>query len=464
MACFAPQPLEHAVDAELHIERHGLTTERVKAGVRFLAANTACGTNVTKPPPTALVLLTNGRGGMARLCVDLGGINSKYDCALGANLHAEFPVDRHVFVKRIRVWICADGFITALNLQNLTSIQFGQPAVWNFVADAGDGRTVEIQLTAAMLENWNTTTFTFARMPGTKPADLPPQFDVRLTVRADIEDRNFHSETHRNDGAEYHFNQNCRELPDRPGFAFTPAADRQLRVFSSAGVYHAEPEWCQGIPHPVEQSRGQVSAGDAYSPGWFDLPLAPAKNVSVVLSADIPPPVFELVEEVFRQPSAPLDKLALNAANFPADDAFGRQLALAARAFVARRGAGCTVIAGYPWFLDWGRDSFICARGMLAAGMVPEVSELLTTFGRFAENGLMPNTIHGEDASNRDTSDAPLWYGIVCEEAAAQRIKIYMTDPVGKGGRNHRAMCCGKSPPVTRAGRRMASAWTRPPG
>ena len=78
--------------------------------------------------------------------MDLGNIQSKYDCALGANLDPEFPVDRHVFVKRIRVWISADGFITALNLQNLASFQTGPPAVWNFVAEAGDGRTVEIQL------------------------------------------------------------------------------------------------------------------------------------------------------------------------------------------------------------------------------------------------------------------------------------------------------------------------------
>src|SRR5262249_58156844 len=88
--------------------------------------------------------------------------------------------------------------------------------------------------------------------------------------------------------------------------------------------------------------------------------------------------------------------------------------------FVARRGAGKTVIAGYPWFLDWGRDSLICARGLLAAGMVDTVRDLLITFGRFAENGTLPNSIHGEDASNRDTSDAPLWYGVVCEDLAAQ--------------------------------------------
>jgi glycogen debranching enzyme/glycosidase len=424
-----PPPDGSAVDAELDAERYGLTTERVKATVRFLAATPALATVLAKPQPASLVLLTNGRGGMARLCVDLGNITSKYDCALGANLNPEFPVDRHVLVKRIRAWVCADGFITALNLQNLASFQIGPPAVWNFVAEAGDGRTVEIQLRADMLENWNTTWFTFTRRPGTRPADLPPRFEVRLTVRADIEDRNFHSETHRNGGAEFHFTENCRPLPDRPGFAFTPAPDRQLRVFSSAGLYNPQPEWCQDIPHPVEQSRGQVPCGDAYSPGWFDLPLAPGKTVSVVLSADIPPPELDVVQNTQGN-----DVDAARQAGF-LDDAFGRQLALAARAFVVRRGAGRTLIAGYPWFLDWGRDSLIGARGLLAAGRVSEVSELLATFGRFSAGGLMPNTIHGEDASNRDTSDAPLWYGVACEEAA-QRDKTIYDRAAGAPGRN----------------------------
>ena len=90
----------------------------------------------------------------------------------------------------------------------------------------------------------------------------------------------------------------------------------------------------------------------------------------------------------------------------------------ALRAFVVRRDSGKTVIAGYPWFLDWGRDSLICARGLLAAGMVEEVAQLLVTFARFEENGTLPNSIHGDNASNRDTSDAPLWFGIVCEEIA----------------------------------------------
>ena len=97
-------------------------------------------------------------------------------------------------------------------------------------------------------------------------------------------------------------------------------------------------------------------------------------------------------------------------------DFFGAQLERAAKQFVVRRDNFKTVIAGYPWFLDWGRDSLICARGLLAAGLVDEVKQILLTFAKFEKDGTLPNTIHGNDVSNRDTTDAPLWFAVVCEE------------------------------------------------
>jgi predicted glycogen debranching enzyme len=432
-AFFPPRNPSQSFDAELELDVYAAETENARAGLRFLRSSASYSGVVAKPPPDAIILLTNGRGGMARLAADIGHINSKYDCALGANLNPDFPVDRHVLVKRLRVWISADGFITALNLQNLASIQPGPPAVWNFVAEAGDGRTVELQMAADMVESSNTTIFTFARLQGTRPADLPSQFDVRVTVRVDIEDRNFHSETHRNSGADFHFQSNSHTLDSGIGFVFTPAQDRQLRVLASAGVYHAEPEWCQGIPHPVEQSRAQVAAGDAYSPGWFELPLVKGKSATLVLTAETPFSALDLTDASDSRVAS--EKAAFERAKLLTEDSFGRQLVTAASAFVARRGQGRTVIAGYPWFLDWGRDTFISARGLLAAGMVTEVVDLLVSFGEFVENGTMPNTIHGGNASNRDTSDAPLWYGVVCQEAAAiVGEQLYQTR-VDRGGR-----------------------------
>ncbi len=446
VAFFPPQDVEAASSAELKIERYALAESHVAAAVRFLSSHPQFPEKlISNPAPESLVLLTNEIGGMARICTDLGQINSKYDCALGANLHPTLPTDRHIFVKRIRVWLNADGFITPLNAHNLRSIHPGPPAIWNFLAKVGDQRTVEIELTADLLNGKNTSVFRFKNCsaqpgPALKPADpsektllFTPEINVSLIVRVDIEDRNFHTETHRNPGAEHHFSSNTRSMPDRAGFTFTPATERQLRVYSTSGFYHHEAEWSENIPHPVELNRGQVGAGDAYSPGWFELP--PAKGAaSLVLCADPVDPTAEMVDEISANRLVE-NKLALNRAKFPEDDSFARQLVLAARAFVVRRDGGKTVIAGYPWFLDWGRDSLIAARGLLAAGLIGDVTELLMTFGRFVENGTMPNTIHGGDASNRDTSDAPLWFGVVCEETAAFLTEDLYTLIVDQRGR-----------------------------
>ena len=193
-------------------------------------------------------------------------------------------------------------------------------------------------------------------------------------------------------------------------------------------MYHSAAEWSENIQHPVEQSRGQTGSGDAFSPGWFELPLAKGATVDLVVTADPSDPDAKAMASAHT---------AFNAGPLSTDNAFSPDRPLqgqppggqtvsfyeallnAVRAYVVKRGSGKTVIAGYPWFLDWGRDTFICARGLLAAGMKVEVQQVLLTFAKFERDGTLPNTIFGEDASNRDTSDAPLWFGLVCEELGA---------------------------------------------
>jgi predicted glycogen debranching enzyme len=456
VAFFAPQQV--SAEATLSLERYDGTDTHTQASVRFLQARPALATRNLEPAslkPEDLVLLTNGRGGMARLCVDLGRVNSKYDCVLAANLHPTLPVDRHVFAKRIRVWVNADGFLSSLDFRNLGWFDSGPPATWHFVANAGDGRTVEIQVSAQMLQGYNSTVFCFHRPTASQARgkQLPESADVRLTARIDIEDRNFHWETKRNGGAEYHFSTHTRPLPAAPevrleplltsdvletssvsecfaGFAFEPSADRALRVFADHGLYHPQPEWSENIPHPIEQSRGQTGSGDAFSPGWFELPLSKGATASLVVTGDPSDPDPQTLASARTRFStampdgpSPAIPMSVDGASTPsmsgARDSFYERLLSAVDAFVVKRGSGKTVIAGYPWFLDWGRDAFICARGLLAAGMTEEVKQLLLTFGRFEWEGTLPNTIFGEDASNRDTSDAPLWYGLVCEECGA---------------------------------------------
>ncbi len=243
VAAFSPR--ETPAEATLSLERYTEKDQHVEAAIRFLALVPSFAQHATRN--TDLVLLTNGRGGMARIRIDPGRVCSKYDCVLGANLHPTLPVDRHVFAKRIRVWVNACGFISPLDFVSLSSFTAGPPAIWQFVANAGDGRTVEIQMTADMLEDRNATVFHFSR-PSAEQAtgkQLPADADVRLTVRVDIEDRNFHWETKRNGGAEHHFGSKTGTLGEKSdgttaaikaGFVFRPAHDRQLRVFTQNGL------------------------------------------------------------------------------------------------------------------------------------------------------------------------------------------------------------------------------------
>jgi len=362
-----------------------------------------------EPIGQPIALLANGRGAMARLGVDLGQVKSKYDCLLAANLHESLPVNRQVLAKRVRVWAVADGFITPLDADNLLCFEPGPPVSWKFLVSAGDGRTVEIEMCASMPPGENATVLEFHRVNGApaKGSALPAGKAFGLTVRVDLEDRSFHSETILDDGYGRYFGDNTKELDGAAGFVFEPEPERRLEVRASSGKYHPEIEWCRDIRHPVEESRGHRESGDAYSPGWFELPMAPDErivmSVNVGVSAGATNQEYETVESGSR---------------------FDGRLKGSLEHFVVRRGSGKTVIAGYPWFLDWGRDTLIVARGMLAAGMVEEVRELVATFASLEENGTLPNTLQGDNATNRDTSDAPLWLGVACEELAALGVDL----------------------------------------
>ena len=80
-------------------------------------------------------------------------------------------------------------------------------------------------------------------------------------------------------------------MQDRDGGKLPLKGSRQrypfvTRVFADGGAYHAQPEWCDGIAHSIEATRGQSGHGDAFSPGWFELPLAKGKNVTLTVTAE----------------------------------------------------------------------------------------------------------------------------------------------------------------------------------
>ncbi|MBI1751767.1 MAG: glycogen debranching enzyme N-terminal domain-containing protein [Acidobacteria bacterium] len=410
-AAIPPLP-ERQGDAALCLQPHRAGAVRLQAVLRFLPAA------YVPPPPGrgGLALLTNGRGGMARLHADLGAIASKYDCLLAANLHPTSPSDRHVLAKRLRAWVNADGFITALDGHNLLRFENGPTARWTFLASAGDGRRVEVRLEAHMPEDENAVLLRWSR-PANEGADteLPSRHSVRVTVRLDLEDRSFHGETRLDEGLESHFLASTQPLKDRAGFRFAPALGRHLEAWTATGAYHPQPEACRGIAHPIEASRGLAAMGDAWSPGWFDLALPPGSDLRMVVRTE----EKELQPFEFPEPAAAQD-LPL-------------RLKEALRAFLARREDGLTIIAGYPWFLDWGRDTLIACRGLLAADRAEDAGLILRTFAALEAEGTLPNMLGADHTGDRDTSDAPLWLAVACEEAAERLGPAFFH--AGAGGR-----------------------------
>ncbi len=437
IAVFGPVGPNGEGGALLQIERYGTEGPKTLQGsIRFCKESPTPARTAENPDPQGTVLLTNRRGGMARLAVDLGRIFSKYDCALAANFDPTVPVDRHVLAKRLRIWINADGFLFPLRRHNLWRFEPGPPARWFFRAHAGDARLVELHLEATMLPGENTTIFRFTRpkQDAPKGRGLPDRAIVSLTVRVDIEDRNFHQETRFNDEARHFFLDHTRTLQGEIGFRFAPATDRQLLVVADAGIYHPQPEWCEGISHPVEATRGMVAQGDAFSPGWFEIPLSRGESATLILTAEQTLPSEETIVETLTPKSigihSPQDASTFPSSQRPeasktlllqsdSEPAWVSQLQQALDGYVVRRGTGHTIIAGYPWFLDWGRDTLIVCRGFLALGRIDLVREILLTFASLEREGTLPNALYGADDSNRESSDAPLWFALACEELAA---------------------------------------------
>jgi predicted glycogen debranching enzyme len=159
----------------------------------------------------------------------------------------------------------------------------------------------------------------------------------------------------------------------------------------------------------MEAERGLDSDSDLFSPGYFSFLLAGGEAAE--LTAD----VMSLQEQKHLQYSS-----SRYMESFVFEDKASCQLDEALKQaidhYVVKRGALNTVIAGYPWFLDWGRDALIFARGLIAAERTQDVRTILKQFGQFEMDGTLPNMILGRDPANRDTSDAPLWFFVACSD------------------------------------------------
>ena len=343
-------------------------------------------------------ILSNGAGAVAQMRLGWGRIASQYDALLSANPDKEVPSDRINVWARMRCWLQCEGYVREFDEKYVTLFQAdpaGRFAKWSFSVPCGMGRRADFVFTHRLVPGENTAGLTVERVSA-RGSSFSGK--VRLVFRPDIEWRSFHTPMKAFLGAEKAFPAAVKKISDEhgEGFDFTPEKGAfSMRV--KGGSYHSEPEWAYNIAHSEEAERGLDPSGDLFSPGWISADFAIGSSVEVIGA-------YLRQGEKFSSPlpAAEEERTAL----MPLEQA----LPEAMRLFIVKRNELKTVIAGYPWFLDWGRDTFIFMRGMIAAGMMKESVEILRAFAAFEENGTLPNIIYGSTAGNRDTTDAQLWF------------------------------------------------------
>lgn len=172
-------------------------------------------------------------------------------------------------------------------------------------------------------------------------------------------------------------------------------------------------DWVRDFYLSVEDYRGYDAYDDNLAAGMFHATLAPGKSLTFVATTEPAPSLDGVAAYAERQAY----EAALIAQAGSPDDPQVRQLVLAADQFVVRRPTlsdpdGSTIIAGYPWFTDFGRDTMISLPGLALVTGRPDVAcRILRTYAQFVDQGMLPNRFPDVgEAPEYNTVDATLWY------------------------------------------------------
>ena len=355
--------------------------------------------------------IANGRGGYAGGTIALS-LTRRYHALLVA------PVDPPL--GRVLVFAKADArLITGDRSQPLFTNRWasgdvqpeGHLALESFHLDgtiptwrfAFDGRVVEQRI---WMEPGADTVYVAWRLEG--EADMPA---AHLSVALLANGRDHHGDT-------WPPGFTPQIAADGPTLTVTIANRFTLRVAATGGAIVARDDWYRDFDLPVERARG-LAARDAHlHVGDLGVPLTP--GVWSGFAASLARPNADLDAALERRRTHDREVLERTIA---ADPVFAEapgwvlRLVLATDLFLIARplpglSEGQSVIAGYPWFGDWGRDTMIALPGLcLATGRFDTARLILETFARFVDRGMLPNVFPGAgDSPDYNTADASLWY------------------------------------------------------
>ena len=368
-------------------------------------------------------LETDGHGGFASGTV--GGARSRRYHALLLPATRP-PVGRMVLVNGLEVWLTTPAGRFPLSTQcypggadgqDVLSPR-GQDFLVDFRADPWPGWTYQFPDGTRIDQEIFIHQSTGLTALGWR---LPIPAACTLEVRLLFSGRDYHSLHHENDS-----------------FAFAPVSQENnggnvlwqpypgvpgVRVWSS-GTYRHEPSWYRRFLYPWERARGLDDLEDLAVPGVFMCDLARNGTAAMLLGAVETSPG--------GLPAAPPFPVSASAGNLlpalRADEERRRSirrdpLTRAGDAYLVRGGRGLTVVAGYPWFTDWGRDTFISLRGLcLAAGRFEEAREILLPWSYTVSEGMIPNRFpDGGEPPEYNTVDAALWFVVAVHDYLSLR-------------------------------------------
>jgi predicted glycogen debranching enzyme len=241
---------------------------------------------------------------------------------------------------------------------------------------------------------------------------------VKLTVRPLLSGRDFHATHHEN--RSFRFDADLRGARVR----WRPYQDIPTIVAESNGNYSHSPTWYRNFCYVEERARGLDYLEDLASPGLFDWDLQ-AGAASLIFYAEDFANIGHADDDPFQTANQ------LRSLELQRRGAFSSAVAASADCYLVKRGTGKTIIAGYPWFGDWGRDTFIALRGLcLATGRLETARDILTEWAGTVSMGMLPNRFPDRGVVPEFNSvDASLWYIIaVYEYLRAARDKPGLED------------------------------------
>jgi predicted glycogen debranching enzyme len=226
--------------------------------------------------------------------------------------------------------------------------------------------------------------------------------DATLRVRPLVAGRDYHALMHENAALDFTAraaggNATWQPYPSRPAIAAL-----------SSGAYRHDPVWYRNFLYADEAARGLDAREDLAAPGTFTFDLAHGDAVLVLRAGDGIAGDARAIADRVRA-----SERRRRTAVTPLDRAAGQ--------YLVRRGDGETIVAGYPWFTDWGRDTFIAMRGLVLARRAYDLAaSILVAWAATVSDGMLPNRFPDQgEAPEYNAVDASLWFVVVAHEFLA---------------------------------------------